>query len=363
MALWKVIADRIKLFPHPNSDKLLVGKIGKFQVVVSKENGYRDGDVVVFAPERSILPEEICAEYVNTDTGVSYLHGNNHNRVGAVRLRGELSEGVTLPYAWIMKTLYEVGVMGATGSVPLGIDISGPLGIRKYIPTIPTELIGKVSYMNETEFGIRFVHHDVENFRTFVDEFTPGEMVSITEKLNGSQVNIMVDPQGKVTLTSKYLGQDGFVIDADPDNKYWKAVHNSGLVELPTWRRLTGHDVQIVAEMIPCAKGFTYGQTEPTVRIFRVVFNGSEIPVAEVFEQDFFASFRELWVPYMGTIAFDPEVFPLHAAGKEQVSGKSLHIREGIVITPKDGRQNSEHRLLAVKWLNPKYKASVEEIS
>ncbi len=25
MAIWKVVADHIKLFPHPNSDRLLIG--------------------------------------------------------------------------------------------------------------------------------------------------------------------------------------------------------------------------------------------------------------------------------------------------------------------------------------------------
>ena len=168
MATWKVIADRIKLFPHSNSDHLLIGKIGKFQVVVGKENGYQEGDVVVFAPERSILPEEIRGDYTNTTTGASYLQGENHDRVGSIRLRGELSEGVTLNSDWVRNKLAQARIATKFEEdiiqIPLGNDLSRFLGITKYTPPIPEELIGKVSRMDETAYENRFVRHDVELF-------------------------------------------------------------------------------------------------------------------------------------------------------------------------------------------------------
>lgn len=367
MALWKVVADHIKLFPHPNSDRLLVGKVGKFQVVVSKENGYKDGDLVVFAPERSVLPEEIRGEYVNTDTGISYLHGEKQDRVGAVRLRGELSEGATLPLDWVRRKLKQpcdcdwVCVCGSPVDIPVGMDLSEALGITKYIPTIPEELKGKVSHMNETEFETRFHKHDVEMFRMFGEEFVPGELVDLTEKVNGSQVNVMRSLTGDVTLTSKYLGQEGFIIDRDLDNKYWAAVHNSTIESI--LNSFNEHSVQVVAEMIPCHKGFNYGQPKPTLRIFKLVIDGEEIPVSRIFNDDYWADFRKLWVPYLGQVKFDPNVFQGFADGKEQVSGKELHIREGIVITPAVPRNNSEFRSLAVKWLNTKYKGGTEDFA
>ena len=58
MADFKVSAERIELFDHPNAERLQVAKVGMFSLVVGKGQ-YQDGDVVVFAPKRAILPEEI----------------------------------------------------------------------------------------------------------------------------------------------------------------------------------------------------------------------------------------------------------------------------------------------------------------
>lgn len=355
MATWKVVAGNIQLFPHPTSDRLFIGKIGKFQVVVNNEGGYKDGDLVVFAPERSILPEEIRGEYVNTDTGASYLQGDNHDRVGSIRLRGELSEGATLPLDWVRGKLnplqYELG--GEQNDIPLGVDLSLPLGITKYIPTIPQELVGKVSHMNEAAFENHFMRHDVELFHMFKDEFTEGELVDLTEKVHGSQVNIMKDEEGNITLTSKYLGHEGFLIDEDETNNYWQAVNNSGLRDILKTRYF-GDSVQVVAEMIPCQKKFGYGQVKPTVCVFKVVINGEELPITE----SLVSPFKDLWVPFFATVPFDPAVFPQFADGMEQVSGKELHIREGIVITPIMPRPDSEGHSLAIKFLNSKFKGA-----
>jgi RNA ligase (TIGR02306 family) len=382
MAIWKVVADKIKLFPHFNSDHLMVGKIGKFQVVVSKDNGYKDGDVVVFAPERSILPEEIRGQYNNTDTGKSYLQGDNHDRVGAVRLRGELSEGVTLPLDWVTNRLKASINIDFDLGIPLNTDLSHILGITKYTPPIPKELQGKVSRMDESTYETRFVHHDVESFHTFKDEFIPGEEVYVTEKLHGSQVNIMKDEKGVITLSSKYLGHDGFLIDYDLDNKYWRGLINSGLQKALLDPVFSGHSLQVIGELLPCHKGFKYGFTAPTIKYFKLILNGSQVPIAEVLHNSKWAYFADNWVPLVGhSIAlvnttadnlrflprtgfhyFSPELKQL-AEGREQLSGQELHIKEGVVVCPVVPRNNSEGHGLAIKLLNSKFKESPTDFS
>jgi|GEM_PF-6129437 len=49
MSSWKVSKERITLFPHPKAEKLELGKVGAYQVVVQK-GLYNDGDEVVFVP-------------------------------------------------------------------------------------------------------------------------------------------------------------------------------------------------------------------------------------------------------------------------------------------------------------------------
>jgi len=45
------------------------------------------------------------------------------------------------------------------------------------------------------------------------------------------------------------------------------------------------------------------------------------------------------------------------------VSGKQLHIREGVVVRPYVDRRASDGRRLALKLINPKYKETGEEIN
>ena len=77
MATWQVFKDRIEIFPHPNAEKLELGKIGTYQVVVQK-GIYTTGDEVVFVPEKSLLSGRILTEYQ------TYLVGKDKNRVKAV---------------------------------------------------------------------------------------------------------------------------------------------------------------------------------------------------------------------------------------------------------------------------------------
>jgi RNA ligase (TIGR02306 family) len=228
--------------------------------------------------------------------------------------------------------------------------------------------------MNETEYENCFVRHDVELFHMFKDEFIEGEMVDLTEKVHGSQVNIMLDESGKVTLTSKYLGQEGFVVDEDPNNNYWRAAKNSGLLArlrcedpknhtpLCGCTRYKGLNVQVCAEMIPCQKGFSYGFKEPTLRVFKLVIGGRVIPLSEVAGNDFFFM-KDIWVPYIACVPFTSAGFAQYADGREQVSGKELHIREGVVVTPVVPRNDSEGHGLAVKYLNSKFKGAASDIA
>ncbi|MEZ4410275.1 MAG: hypothetical protein R3A52_27920 [Polyangiales bacterium] len=104
-----------------------IGKVGMYQVVVARSNGYRDGDLIVFAPVRAILPEDLRGEYTNADTGKSYLVGADHDRVGQVKLRGVLSEGVTLPPEYVTAKL---GVRSLDELTP-GEDLAPRLGITQ----------------------------------------------------------------------------------------------------------------------------------------------------------------------------------------------------------------------------------------
>lgn len=362
MSNWKVSKERIELFTHPNADALQIGKVGSYQVVVQK-GLYESGDEVIFAPEKSVLSGDIRSEFEN------YLSGSNKDRVKAVRLRGEISSGIIVPKHLVDN--YE--------SIVVGEDVSELLGISKYEPPIPSELAGKVKTFDMPFIG----SHDCEHVNVYVKDLVQGERVIITEKVHGSQFILGHNVDSDETIvSSKGMLKSGLVIEESDGNAYWLAAKNEILVGRIRSNFSSGV-VQIFGEVIPVQKGFDYGQLKPTVRIFDIRVNGESLPYDEV-PNDFI----EIWTPliYDGTLNLEEKEVVLYedvekgirktrvdyilpkeivdlCKGNELVSGKQLHIREGVVLRPYIDRDAMDGTKLRLKIINPKYKESGEEIS
>lgn len=362
MSNWKVSKEKIELFVHPNADALELGKVGSYQVVVQK-GLYESGDEVVFAPEKSVLTGQIKSEFEN------YLAGSDKDRVKAVRLRGEISSGIIIPKHLVPG--FEI--------FNLGEDISDKLGITKYEPPIPTQLAGKVK-----SFDMPFIgNHDCEHANVYVNDLIKGERVVITEKVHGSQFILAHEIEtDKTIVSSKGMLKSGLSIEESDDNTYWIATKNDDIVGRIT-RNFDSGVIQVFGEVIPVQKGYNYGQTKPTVRIFDVRVNGDSIPYDKVPNE-----FSEIWVPviYDGTLNLEEKEVLIYedrergirkvridnilpkdvvnlCKGKELVSGNSVHIREGMVIRPYVDRNAKDGTKLRLKVINPAYKETGEEIN
>lgn len=359
---WKVSKEKIKISAHSNADSLEIGKVGSYQVVVQKGQ-YKDGDEVIFAPEKSILSGKIKEEFSQ------YLVGKNKDRVKAVRLRGEISSGVIIPN----------NIIPDFESFELGEDVSVELGIKKYEPPIPSQLMGKVK-----PFSIPFIgNHDCQHASVYINDLKRGERVVITEKVHGSQFILAHDIENEETIvSSKGLLKSGLTIQESESNAYWIAAKNDSIVDRIIQNFNSGV-VQVFGEVIPVQKGYSYGQTKETVRLFDVRLNGVSIPYDKVPNE-----FKELWVP----VIYDGPLDLLHkevllyedkekgirnvrvdnilpksvikfSKGNELVSGKNVHIREGAVIRPYVDRNAHDGTPLRLKLINPKYKETGDEIS
>jgi len=362
MSNFKVSKERISLFIHPNADKLNLGRIGSYQVVVQK-GLYQDGDLVVFAPEKSVLTGQLKSEYE------TYLVGPNKDRVKAIRLRDQISSGIIIPKQLIPNF----------DSLPIGEDISELLGITKYEPPIPTQLAGKVK-----SFDMPFIgSHDCEHANVYVNELVDGERVIITEKIHGSQFIIAHNVDTNETIvSSKGLLKSGLTIEESDDNSYWIASKNDDIVS-KIRKNFTSGVVQIFGEVIPIQSGYSYGQTKPTSRSFDIRHNGESIPYDIVSED-----FKNLWVPVIfdGTLNLDKKEVVIYSdpergihktridyllpksivdlcKGNELVSGSQSHIREGVVLRPYIDRNATDGTKLRLKIINPAYKESGEEIN
>jgi RNA ligase (TIGR02306 family) len=92
MSTFEVKVRKITIEPHPDADLLEIGKVDDYNVVVGKGQ-FKTGDLVVYIPEASVVPDWLI-ERLGL---VGKLAGSKHNRVKAVKFRGCTSQGLIVP--------------------------------------------------------------------------------------------------------------------------------------------------------------------------------------------------------------------------------------------------------------------------
>jgi RNA ligase (TIGR02306 family) len=352
MSTFKVIKTNIEIFDHPNADSLQLGKVGNFQVVV-KKGLYKGGEEVLFAPEKSILTGVLLEEYK------PYLGGKEHNRVSSIRLRGELSCGIIIPEELVWRQCGK-----KLKEIPSNENLQELLGISKYIPEVPLNMRGTAQVTENTYLSSDL---EVEHYGIYENDFIPGERVIATEKIHGTQLSAYSFlKEGKIVdkwITTKNYNHKGLDLKEDPENFYWKAAYSVRLFEEveSIFKGMKDGVIQVYAEAIPAQKGYGYGYTTetPTLRFIDLRKNTKSVPLDELPKY-----FKDLWAPVLYDGPFENiEGIKNLAKGKELVSGKELHIKEGLVLRPYIDRRAKDGTRLYTKIINPKYKETGEELN
>lgn len=314
--------------PHPNADLLEMAVLGGYRAVVGKGQ-FRAGDAVVYLPEASVLPDDLI-QALNL---VGRLAGAAKNRIKAVRLRGELSQGI---------------VMAARPEWSVGQSVMEALGVNKYEPPIPVALAGEV-YVLETHEAPSF---DLENIKAFPAVFESGEPVVLTEKIHGTFVMVGAVPsslarpleegnhrEGRAFISSKGLMHKRLGLKhntVNENNLYLRTARAYGLYEpvLATAEAL-GEPVFLLGEVFGSGvQDLAYGGRPGTTQ-----FRAFALIVGKTFlDSDaldaWLAQHNVPRVPVLYRGPFNMAVVLEHTRGKESVSGASAHIREGVVVTP-----------------------------
>ncbi|MFD8080216.1 RNA ligase (ATP) [Kitasatospora sp. NPDC059722] len=323
MSTLRVTAEKLVVLEHPNADALELAQVGLYRAVVAK-GVYRTGDYAVYIPEQSVLPEELIAELGLTGK----LAGSKADRVRAVRLRGELSQGIVCRPASLAGT-------DLAAAAEHGADFAEALGIVKWQPPIPTSMNGDVVRAPDLLPWV-----DIENLKRYPDVFEPGEPVVLTEKLHGSCCLVTYTAAtGEVHVSSKGIGAQGLALAEDERNLYWRAVRAHGIPDVAARlaERLGAERVGIFGEVFGAGvQDLTYGAA-----------GRSELPGYAAFDVSAVVDGQLRWlsaadlldgrlplVPELWRGPFDPDTVLELAQGKETVSGRELHMREGVVIRP-----------------------------
>lgn len=153
-----------KIEKHPNADKLSIVGVKGWNCIVGLDQ-YNVGDLVVFCPPDSVIPSNIIEKY-----NLEFLKKNG--RVGSIKLRGYLSQGLILDLP--------------EGNWKLGDNVADIFGITKYeVPESPS--IQGIKQPSKKKINPLFDRYtEIENVKNFNDVFTLGDVVLITEKIHGS---------------------------------------------------------------------------------------------------------------------------------------------------------------------------------
>jgi len=300
MSTLKAEVVRVVVESHPNADRLDLVRVKGWQCVSAKGQ-FQTGDLAVYLPVDSVLPEPLVKEL-----GIEKMYSK---RLRTIKLRGYISQGM------VMKIPpHPPGVM--VDPVIEGDDVTGMLGITKYEVPIAVHMSG-VQLPDDPNF---FKYTDIENIKNCQDVFDEVEWVAVTEKIHGTNARA-AKVDGKLLVGSHRLN----LVEAE-GNLYWRAAKMLGLEE----KLLDGEQVffEVYGHKI---QDLVYGKKpgEIAVGIFDVMKDKRYLDYLE------FKAFCEehgwgdMMVPLIATAQWTPDLVR-HSDGKSVIAPDQM--REGVVI-------------------------------
>lgn len=378
MASLKCEVVELEILTHPDADALEIAKVKGYQSIVRKGQ-FETGDLAVYIPEQSIVPEWLLRRLNlwDDDKGKGKLAGSNGDRVKAVKLRGVTSHGLIYPLTyrapyvsvvarggilhdnegWLMDCNCNQFILETVNE---GQDVTEKLGIVKWEPPIPVAMAGEVVALAGKTLG-----YDIENIKNF-PEVAEALMAlnidcHITEKLHGTWCCLGIWPEDlhdeipykRVIVTSKGLSGKGLAFkdnEANVNNLYMRIFKSICPDEASFSRnfKYTGHCMGEIDKRVPIfflgevyGKGvqdLQYGLNDIHFRLFDIYegFPGQ----GEYFTQkqvDIFVETMDLpfeRVPVLYTGKLTHKIIHELTDGKDNITG--THIREGIVIRTLD---------------------------
>lgn len=313
--------------PHPNADALEIVPVGGWQTVVRKGQ-FKVGDTAVY-----VEPDYVVD---TTRPEFSFLakEGKTTHRLKAVRLRGSLSFGLLIPLP-----------EGLVGIQP-GTNVIEALGIVRYVPPVRTNAsLGDMqelpTYLAPRLFVPKF---DLESLNRYPDIIMPGDMVVISEKVDGANAKY-VWHDGKM-----YVGSRNRWLKPESNNIWTRVLsEDPGIEEMCR----ANPDTVLYGEIYGPVQKLTYGCTAPQFIAF-AAFGPYGI---------WWDTGKVLWdcIKYHVPILPVRDVCPFSLdkvqeyAEKDSMLCSTPHMSEGVVVTPVNERTHPEIGRVSLKYISNRY--------
>lgn len=178
------------LNPIEGADKIEVATVGGWKVVCQKGQ-FKEQDLVVYFEIDSFLPEGNPAWQFLVDKSSKIFNGVNGHVLRTVKLRGQISQGLLLPFTASMAIKIGAGP-SAKFSDYEGMDVTELLGIQKWEAPIPAHLSGEVRG-NFPSLVPKTDEERIQSFtNTMLDELKSINSWIVTEKVDGSSWTVAI---------------------------------------------------------------------------------------------------------------------------------------------------------------------------
>ena len=311
-----------KLIPIEGADAIELALVDGWQVVVAKNVGYQQNDLVIYCEIDSFLPIREEFEFLRR-TSYKKMADREGFLLRTIRLRGQISQGLILP----------ITVLGDnTSGLYEGMDVTEKLGIVKYEAPIPASLQGKVkgsfpSFIPKTD------EERVQNLEKEYNQliFSSKHQLYVTEKLDGSSYTAYFN-RGQFGVCSRNLE----LLETE-GNTYWKVTRDLKIEEK---LRSLGRNISLQGELIgEGIQGNPYKLRGQTVKFFTGydIDSGRRIPIREFLDLLEKLGLESVPVLHLGDFIL-PQTIPdmlKWADGPSQLNPNFP--REGVVVRSLDG--------------------------
>ena len=249
--------------PIEGADNIELATIDAWKVVVAKDVNHKVDDMVIYCEIDSFLPIKEEFEFLRKSYYKKMSDGIEGFRLKNIKLRGQVSQGLILPMSVVEYTNVQFEV---------GMDVTNLLGVTKYEPPIPAELVGKVkglfpSFLNKTDE--ERIQNLSSEYETYKEKNKEDVKFYVTEKLDGSSATFYIKDGvfGVCSRNLELLETEG--------NSFWRVARELKLEESLV---SLGKNICLQGELIgEGVQGNPYKIKGQTVRFF----NGFNIDTQE----------------------------------------------------------------------------------
>lgn len=339
--------------PIEGADNIVCAVVDGWQLVTQKSNNFQPNDFVVFFEVDSFLPMTEKFEFLRKSS-YKKMGDEEGFRLKTIKLRGQISQGLILPISEFFEKSEEPWIYHINGTRLIihsfedeeGMDLTELLGVKKWEPPIPAELVGKMRG-NFPSWIVKTDQERIQNVFKYHHRHA-GQDYEATIKLDGSSMTVYCK-DGYTGVCSRNLD-----LLEEEGNAYWKVARINKLIET---LEAYGKNIAIQGELMgPGIQGNREGLKDHRFFIFDVFDIDSGDYLNPVDRMIVLSELRNKGAtihhaPVIGVVNMDTFTSVqdfLDYADKQ--SSFNNPIAEGVVFKSVNGRRNS-FKVISNKFL------------